>query len=91
MEAGERVAGHVMRRMSELAETAEPGTLKIFTGHGAAFRHAAVCLGVLAADEVANLSMHHCRPIYLETDGNGTWSHLMGPWKQRTQGEEAED
>ena len=91
MEAGVRVARHVARRMEDLAETAEANTLKLFVGHGAAFRHAAVHLGILAADEVGRLSMYHCRPVYLETDGHGAWTHLMGPWKQRHPGEETED
>jgi 2,3-bisphosphoglycerate-dependent phosphoglycerate mutase len=91
IEAGGRVAEHVARRMDVIAAGGESGTMKIFVGHGGAFRHAAVHLGVLTAQEVARLSMHHCGPIYLETDGNGTWTHFMGPWKQRTRGEEAVD
>lgn len=91
MEAGRRVARHVEKRMAALAETADENTLKLFVGHGAAFRHAAVHLGVLSADDVGQLSMYHCRPVYLETDGHGVWRHLMGPWKQRNPGEEADD
>lgn len=82
LEAGERVAGHLVQRMSEL-----PGIstdrLKLFVGHGAAFRHAAFHLGVLKYDEIARLSMYHGRPVFLEFHDDGCWSHVAGEWKIR--------
>ena len=83
LQAGERVAAHLRTRMSALAETARADTLKLFVGHGAAFRHAAYHLGVLAYDEIKRLSMHHARPVLLEYRPEGPWRHVGGEWKMR--------
>lgn len=83
VESGARVAAHLERRMFELAGTASRDTLKIFVGHGGAFRHAAAALGLLDLTEIPHLSMHHGRPILLERRGDGTWRHIGGPWKIR--------
>ncbi len=83
LEAGERVAGHLQQRMEELREYATDDTLKLFVGHGAAFRHAAYHLGVLKFDDIARFSMYHCDPIYLELMHDGEWRHVAGDWKVR--------
>ena len=61
---------------------AERDTLKVFVGHGAAFRHAAHILGVLNFDDIAKFSMHHAKPIYIELIDD-KWVHIGGDWKQR--------
>jgi len=83
MEAGERVAGHLERTMASLPAT-DQDTVKIFVGHGAAFRHAACHLGVLQFRQLRQLSMHHCRPVLLEYLSGGNWRHLEGEWKIRS-------
>jgi broad specificity phosphatase PhoE len=81
--AGERVARHLDHRMRQLAKTIEADTLKLFVGHGAAFRHAAFRMGVIDSAQIARLSMHHAVPVYLEyLHGNG-WRHVGGEWKIR--------
>lgn len=81
-EAGERVARHVEQRVQALP-AADGEVLKLFVGHGGAFRHAACRLGVLGADEIPALSMHYGRPVFLARDEDGTWSHVAGDWKVR--------
>lgn len=83
LEAGLRVAEHLTARMSALRGSAEADTLKLFVGHGAAFRHAAHHLGLLEFEQIARLSMHHARPIYLEYAADGAWRHAGGDWKIR--------
>ncbi len=83
LEAGERVAAHLRQRMHELAETVVSDTLKLFVGHGAAFRHAAYHLGVLDFPQIAQLSMYHAQPVFLEYRRDNTWHHLAGDWKDR--------
>jgi 2,3-bisphosphoglycerate-dependent phosphoglycerate mutase len=82
-QAGERLAGHLSKRMEELAEHARDDVVKLFVGHGAAFRHAACHLGLLNLDEVAALSMYHAEPVFIEFMGPGKWRHILGEWKQR--------
>jgi broad specificity phosphatase PhoE len=62
-QAGRRVARHVMTRMRAQNGAA---SLKLFVGHGGAFRHAARELGLLSPEEVQRLTMQHGTPIYLE-------------------------
>jgi 2,3-bisphosphoglycerate-dependent phosphoglycerate mutase len=83
LEAGGRVAGHLRERMADLAATARHDTLKLFVGHGAAFRHAAHHLGVLQFDDIRRLSMYHARPVLLEYRSDGPWRHAGGEWKVR--------
>lgn len=85
LEAGERVAGHLRARMAELAARAVDDRLKLFVGHGAAFRHAAFHLGILTLEQVAGLSMFHGRPVFLEYTPSGGWRHVAGQWKVRGQ------
>jgi broad specificity phosphatase PhoE len=91
LEAGERVAAHLNRQMETLAESAKADTLKLFIGHGAAFRHAAYHLGVLAYEQIAQLSMHHAQPVFLEYLPGGEWQHICGEWKVRTRHSEYTD
>jgi 2,3-bisphosphoglycerate-dependent phosphoglycerate mutase len=91
MDAGERVAGHLERRLAELQSQVTLDTVKLFVGHGAAFRHAAHQLGVLPFDQIAALSMYHCRPVFLERLSDGNWQHLTGEWKIRSKGESFDD
>lgn len=83
LEAGERVAEHLRRRMAELPFEQRESSLKVFVGHGAAFRHAAYHLGVMAFAQIAKLSMYHGQPIILEYHADGSWQHLAGKWKVR--------
>ena len=90
LEAGERVAKHLLQQMSQLQKEATD-TLKLFVGHGAAFRHAAFHLGILNYDQLARLSMYHGRPIFLELLDDGSWHHIDGEWKIRASGSEFKD
>ena len=87
MQAGQRVAAHLERAMAAM-----PGDgldrLKLFVGHGAAFRHAACHLGVIELDQVAQLSMHHARPVMIEYQAGSGWLHVGGEWKVRKRNRE---
>lgn len=83
LDAGERVAAHVTARMQALRSGAETSIVKLFVGHGAAFRHAAFRLGVLRFEQIAQLSMHHARPVFVEYLPDGSWRQLQGEWKVR--------
>jgi 2,3-bisphosphoglycerate-dependent phosphoglycerate mutase len=91
MDAGERVAEHIEGRLAELQGEVDTDTVKLFVGHGAAFRHAAHQLGALAFKQISALSMYHCRPVFLERLADGTWQHLTGEWKIRATGESFDD
>ena len=90
IDAGARVAAHVRARIAASAERKGDTVLKVFVGHGAAIRHAAFHLGIIDRDDIARLSMHHARPIYVATQG-GTWQHIGGTWKKRQAPVEAPD
>ena len=66
LQAGERVAAHITRQMQVLARQTRPDTLKLFVGHGAAFRHAAYHMGIRTFEQIAQLSMYHAQPVFLE-------------------------
>jgi len=84
LQAGERVAAHLRDSMAQLRDTGlREDTLKIYVGHGAAFRHAAHHLGVLAFEDIARLSMYHGVPVLLESQPDGAWRQIGGQWKQR--------
>lgn len=80
MESGIRVASHLQ---NVAIETKGSGYLKIIVGHGASFRHAALCLGLLKPSEIPALSMHHASPILLARSVEGKWSRVKGEWKVR--------
>lgn len=82
MGAGRRVAAFLCDRIEALGSTADANA-QIYVGHGAAFRHAAHHLGVLAFDDIRALSMHHARPVVLKFSPETGWSHHAGAWKQR--------
>lgn len=87
MQAGKRVMQHVTNRTGSLAEELSADTLKIFVGHGAAFRHAAVHMGLMSTEQAVALSMYHCTPLYFEwlsdRQDNKKWRHIAGDWKIR--------
>ena len=83
MQAGERVAGHLQQQMMQLREETDADTVKLFVGHGAAFRHAAYHLDILEYEQLAKFSMHHARPVLIEYLGDGGWRHIGGDWKVR--------
>ena len=83
LDSGNRVAEHLLRRLSELPASGVD-TVKLFVGHGAAFRHAAFYLGVMKYDDIAHLSMFHGRPIFIELQQDGSWSQIAGEWKIRS-------
>jgi 2,3-bisphosphoglycerate-dependent phosphoglycerate mutase len=82
-EAGRRVADFVLARMQE---TRGDAPLKLFVGHGGAFRHAARALGLLSLEQARQLSMQHASPIYFEHHATGAGArlvHVSGEWRQR--------
>lgn len=79
LDAGARVARHIEART---AQPPHAPTLKVFVGHGGAFRHAAFHLGLLQEQDLAALSMHHGRPVFIARRG-ATWVQVGGEWKQR--------
>ena len=83
LEAGQRVAEHLVARMNELRGEIESDSLKLFVGHGAAFRHAAFKLGILQFEQIGKLSMYHTKPVYLEYLHDRSWRHVQGEWKLR--------
>ena len=83
-ESGERVASHLTQRTSEIAAQDSEPTLKLFVGHGAAFRHAAAQLGALQPGEVSQLSMHHGRAVVFEVAPGRPWRRVAGEWKPRS-------
>ena len=82
LQAGERVAAHLSQRMAALTHE-QRDSIKLFVGHGAAFRHAAYHLGVLEFGQIRQLSMYHCRPVMIEYLPGGQWRHVEGEWKVR--------
>jgi len=69
--------------MLKLSKEINNDTIKLFVGHGAAFRHAAFHLDILEFEQIAKLSMYHGQPIYIELLKNNQWVHIMGDWKIR--------
>ena len=90
LEAGRRVRVHVSGAMGVLSAGGRD-RLKIFVGHGAAFRHAAYHMGVLAFEQLSQLSMFHSQPVLLEYLPDGQWRHIGGDWKVRESGNEFSD
>ena len=82
LEAGERVAKYIMQSAADMQEDVD--CVKLLVGHGAAFRHAAYVLNVIDLQQVADLSMHHAQPVYLEYLEDGSWQHIAGEWKLRS-------
>jgi 2,3-bisphosphoglycerate-dependent phosphoglycerate mutase len=65
----------------------------VFVGHGGSIRHAAVCMGALALEDVHTLTMAHGDFVLLEHlpdvhggdihGGPGRWQKVGGQWKVR--------
>lgn len=91
LDAGRRVADHLIQRVEELRSNGITKGVKLFIGHGAAFRHAAHHLGVLDLEQVAALSMYHGHPVFLEALEDGGWKHRAGDWKVRDRSEAYSD
>ena len=89
MESGVRIADHLRKRMVGLRDSGD--LIKVFVGHGAAFRHAAFHLGTLTIEDIAKLSMHHARPILLQCDSGYSWRQVCGEWKLREISEPHQD
>jgi broad specificity phosphatase PhoE len=87
VQAGTRAARHLWNSANALEVAGREASLKLFVGHGGAFRHAACELGVLSRTDVAQLSMGHGVPVYLEVDrapnGRDRFVHIAGNWRQR--------
>jgi len=83
MQAGVRVAQHLREQMQRLCKEVSVDTVKLFVGHGAAFRHAAYHLGILKFEQMAQLSMFHAQPVLVEYRVDGSWQHIEGDWKIR--------
>lgn len=83
MNSGKRVADHITKSLSDLQKSVKQPTLKLFVGHGAAFRHAAYHLGILSFEQIALLSMYHGQPVFIERLEDGSWTHIAGQWKIR--------
>jgi 2,3-bisphosphoglycerate-dependent phosphoglycerate mutase len=83
LQAGARVARHIEWRARQILVRASVDTVKVCVGHGGAFRHAAVHLGVLRIEEAPRLSMAHCVPVFLERHGEYRWARIAGDWKKR--------
>lgn len=91
LQAGQRVATHLEQRMRALEQQAQTDTMKLFVGHGAAFRHAAYHLGILELTQVSKLSMYHAQPVVLEYQASKGWFHVDGEWKPRPNQRDATD
>ncbi|MEN8179757.1 MAG: histidine phosphatase family protein [Pseudomonadota bacterium] len=91
LDAGRRVADHLEQSLRQLAGQCQVDTLKLFVGHGAAFRHAAHHLGILTFEQIAQLSMFHCRPVFIERLDSRHWRHIAGDWKLRKRHESFTD
>ena len=86
IQAGVRVAEHLQQQMHRLRDEVNVDTVKLFVGHGAAFRHAAYQLGILEFEQLAQFSMFHARPVLIEYLDDGSWRHIGGDWKIRNAG-----
>ena len=89
IEAGERVAEHLKTRIDRLKSQAKGTVVKLFVGHGGAFRHAAAALGVMSLEEARARSMYYGGVVFIEAVPGGAWRHVAGDWKMRRSADEA--
>lgn len=89
-DAGYRVASYVRRSCTEMQVSGGRARLRLFVGHGAAIRWAAVALGALAESRVPALSMHHCGWVALRQEAS-SWVQFGGAWKIRGGGDAVTD
>ena len=83
LDAGQRVARYIEESLPT-DDGNKSAQLKLFVGHGAAFRHAAFHMGAMAYDDISKLSMFHDEPIFLQFESSDRkWNHLAGEWKVR--------
>ena len=78
IQAGERVAKHI-----KCWQNCADDGLKLFIGHGAAFRHGANHLNAIKFKDIKALSMFYGHPIVFEFNGNLPLRQVFGEWKQR--------
>ncbi|MGJ8647697.1 MAG: histidine phosphatase family protein [Marinomonas colpomeniae] len=78
IQAGERVAEHINSWQREAS-----GGLKLFIGHGAAFRHGANYLNAIEFKDIKKLSMFYGHPVVFEFTENLLLRQIFGEWKQR--------
>ncbi|MDB4837700.1 histidine phosphatase family protein [Marinomonas sp.] len=79
MQAGERVAKHV----AHWQQKNSTNDIKLFIGHGAAFRHAAHLLNAIQFSDIKALSMFYGHPVVFEFADARQVRPLFGEWKQR--------
>lgn len=93
MMSGKRVAQHVTSRIERFDndDQVDKTVVKLFFGHGAAFRHAAHYLGAMEFNDIAKLSMYHAQPVMFEVDNKGNWLKGKGNWKIRNVNSEYKD
>ena len=77
-QAGERVAKQITAWQEKAGES-----IKLFIGHGAAFRHAACHLNAIQFNDIKKLSMFYGHPVVLEFVENQAPRQIFGNWKQR--------
>ena len=83
LQAGQRVAAHIVDTREVMNQQIVKPTLKIIVGHGASIRHACAALNILELEVVKSISMYHARPVYIaKIDGN--WQVIAGEWKPRS-------
>ena len=85
MESGQRAARHIETEIAQIESACAVPTLKVFVGHGGAFRHAAVHLGFWSAVEAGRHSMYYGAPVFLEKMPDGHWILRAGKWKTRSE------
>ncbi|MTI45942.1 2,3-bisphosphoglycerate-dependent phosphoglycerate mutase [Roseibium hamelinense] len=81
-DAGARVASLINTTLDGLPDSTPPAA-QIFVGHGASIRHAATVMGLLRKEDITRLSMYHARPVCVQRDASGSWTHVCGEWKPR--------
>lgn len=91
VEAGDRVARHLRERIAKVEARAAEAVVKLFVGHGGAFRHAAAALGVMSVAEARARSMYYGSVVFLEVVPDGPWRHIGGDWKMRRSKDEQPD
>jgi len=89
-QAGHRVAARIKASVQSMAVSEDHSVVRLFVGHGAAFRYAAVALGALDKGEAPGFSMHYGGYIMFRFDGR-SWDHAAGQWKVRARDAIARD
>ncbi|WP_272642609.1 histidine phosphatase family protein [Marinomonas mediterranea] len=91
IEAGERVANHILQWQSRVdhsentseSKLNESELIKLFIGHGASIRHAAFHINVINFCDIKQLSMYYGHPVVLEFANDQHPTKLFGDWKKR--------